>query len=545
MYDDLISTLESRYGLLPGELAAVWEQESQRSTDPKLQGRTPTRHGVAQGPFQIMEKFWGPVPPTFEGQAELAAQIMSKGGSTPEARAKAYYGTGIAPPGHPSPDQYAAQVAARRAKIAGTADDRAMARIPGAGPLLASMNPQADYPSQTGARPMAPEQQQFGGLMNAILEAANPQQEEPQGFWDTLMANPLWHTGAATLAAPGYGGNWMAAAGAGQMAGMGNYEKMRALSEERAGRTQKMRLDSAMTLYKLQQEARQQAYMQQLAQQYPEYAAAINAGFGKDIMQGLLAPKAPEVREFEEGGEKITKQWDQRTGSWQEVARGPRWSPNAGFAITGYDEQGRPLMQMGGQPQTGKVMGNKLDEAQWNAQETLSRLNSIKAGFTPEYQMIGNQVENEWLTLKDRFGKARPAEQEQITKYTGWRSKAIGNLNAEIKQLTGAAMTEAEAKRLMAGLPNPGTGITNPGDSPTEFQAKLDGAIEGARMAAIRAQLARRYGLDWREVPLEQVDEKLVQKLFREFKDEEIAKGTPPGEVKARVFDRMATELGL
>jgi hypothetical protein len=543
MYDDLISTLESRYGLLPGELAAVWEQESQRSTDPKLQGRTPTRHGVAQGPFQIMEKFWGPVPPTFEGQAELAAQIMSKGGSTPEARAKAYYGTGIAPPGHPSPDQYAAQVAARRAKIAGTADDRAMARIPGAGPLLASMNPQADYPSQTGARPMAPEQQQFGGLMNAILEAANPQQEEPQGFWDTLMANPLWHTGAATLAAPGYGGNWMAAAGAGQMAGMGNYEKMRALSEERAGRTQKMRLDSAMTLYKLQQEARQQAYMQQLAQQYPEYAAAINAGFGKDIMQGLLAPKAPEVREFEEGGEKITKQWDQRTGSWQEVARGPRWSPNAGFAITGYDEQGRPLMQMGGAPM-GKPAANKIEEQQLNSQERLAGLRTIEQGFKPEYQQLGNQVNAAWQSWREKAGKPNQAELTKLKPYWEWRATAISSLNEEIKRLTGAAMTNAEAKRLMAGMPNPGAGIGD-GDSPTEFQAKLGASMKSARLSIIRARLAKQYGLNWQDIPLEQVDDDLLAKYLGERKAELEARGLEPDEAERQAATAIKAEFGL
>jgi hypothetical protein len=251
------------------------------------------------------------------------------------------------------------------------------------------------------------------------------------------------------------------------------------------------------------------------------------------------------VREFEEGGEKITKQWDQRTGSWQEVARGPRWSPNAGFAITGYDEQGRPLMQMGGQPQTGKVMGNKLDEAQWNAQETVSRLNSIKAGFTPEYQMIGNQLGNEWRTLKDRFGEADPAEKEKITKYTGWRSKAIGNLNAEIKQLTGAAMTEGEAKRLMAGLPNPGSGITNPGDSPTEFEAKLNSSIEGARAAAVRAQLARRKGLDWREVPLDEVDDKLIKPYRRELEQKFQSEGLSPEDAKRQALLQFKAELGL
>lgn len=59
------------------------------------------------------------------------------------------------------------------------------------------------------------------------------------------------------------------------------------------------------------------------------------------------------------------------------------------------------------------------------------------------------------------------------------------NLNQTIKDLTGAAMGVQEADRIIASLPNAGTDIFG-GDSPTEFEAKLNNAVKQTKYALAR-----------------------------------------------------------
>jgi hypothetical protein len=142
-YQAIISDAERKYGLAPGLLNAIQQQESGGSTDLGLQG-VPTRHGRAQGPFQIMPSIWGPLPDTFEGQADLAARILSQGGGTPAAQLASYYGRGQAQIGFPTTDQYVAQVLSRLSSTGKPAQESnpvsaALAQSPGpaeGGPVL-------------------------------------------------------------------------------------------------------------------------------------------------------------------------------------------------------------------------------------------------------------------------------------------------------------------------------------------------------------------------------------------------------------------------
>lgn len=103
---------ELAYGLTPGILDALVMQESGGSSDLGKLGQM-TRHGRAKGPFQILEKFHGKLPDDYAGQAMLAAKILAEGGRTPEQQLASYYGTGNAPPGHPTTAQYVSQVLGR------------------------------------------------------------------------------------------------------------------------------------------------------------------------------------------------------------------------------------------------------------------------------------------------------------------------------------------------------------------------------------------------------------------------------------------------
>ena len=78
------------------------------------------------------------------------------------------------------------------------------------------------------------------------------------------------------------------------------------------------------------------------------------------------------------------------------------------------------------------------------------------------------------------------------------------NLNQTIKDITGAAMGVQEAERIIATLPNAGADIFS-GDSPTEFEAKLNNAITQTKYALARKQYSLRKGLNWENTPLDKM----------------------------------------
>jgi hypothetical protein len=66
--------------------------------------------------------------------------------------------------------------------------------------------------------------------------------------------------------------------------------------------------------------------------------------------------------------------------------------------------------------------------------------------------------------------------------------------------LAGTAVTEAEAKRIQAFVPNPGTGLLD-GDGPQEMASKVAQYHQFARLAVARLQWARKHGItDFEEI---------------------------------------------
>jgi hypothetical protein len=61
-----------------------------------------------------------------------------------------------------------------------------------------------------------------------------------------------------------------------------------------------------------------------------------------------------------------------------------------------------------------------------------------------------------------------------------------------------------EAKRIVATLPDPGSDIFG-GDSPTEFEAKLNNGITQTKYALARRTYALKKGLNWESTPLDKM----------------------------------------
>lgn len=101
-------------GINPDVALSLWKQESGQSTDIAMRGPVLPKGKwaghYARGPWQIMS-FHGPIPEDFRGQTQWAMKHLKERGL------RGYYGTGSpVVEGHPTTDQYVAQVMGRVGK---------------------------------------------------------------------------------------------------------------------------------------------------------------------------------------------------------------------------------------------------------------------------------------------------------------------------------------------------------------------------------------------------------------------------------------------
>jgi hypothetical protein len=199
-------------------------------------------------------------------------------------------------------------------------------------------------------------------------------------------------------------------------------------------------------------------------------------------------------------------------------------------------------------PGPGGTVANQIEERQFNAAEQIARLSAIRRDFRPEHQTFAARLSNRWTALREFGGRQlSPDERQRLTEYTQSRARSLENLNYTIQAVTGAAMGIDEADRIIATMPNPGTGLFD-GDSPTEFQAKLDRATQDVQNAIIRYSLARQRGVDPLRsgIRLEDVPG-LVNQRGEEIAREIRADNPRLSEnaVRQQVDARLGAELGL
>lgn len=216
-----------------------------------------------------------------------------------------------------------------------------------------------------------------------------------------------------------------------------------------------------------------------------------------------------------------------------------------------------PALQQAKKASTGPVIGNlytgdlskttagEVEKGVLTDAEAISRLNSITSSFKPEYQKIPYRGKQAWNTLADKYVKLPESEKNQLIDYSKYRQNSLQNVNKTIKDLTGAAMGVQEADRIMASLPNAGTGIFD-GDSPTEFEAKLDNAVQQTKYALARKNYALKQGI--KEKAWEKIDLSDMPSIVNKRADE-IAKAykldpAKPSD-KATIKRQLAAEFGI
>jgi hypothetical protein len=102
-------------------------------------------------------------------------------------------------------------------------------------------------PPPLGPQPLGGPQMPPGPQMGA--GGLSAPQEQPPGFMDRMMNDPMFHMGVGILSAPGYGGNWLRSVGTGMAAGQ------QMMAQRQAAENELFELRTKRDVAKKQQEA--------------------------------------------------------------------------------------------------------------------------------------------------------------------------------------------------------------------------------------------------------------------------------------------------
>lgn len=185
-------------------------------------------------------------------------------------------------------------------------------------------------------------------------------------------------------------------------------------------------------------------------------------------------------------------------------ARGSKWSPNT----TGLDvvlPDGTQISTGGkkgdAQSGLGKQAQNKVEESLVTVGEKIRRVADITQNFDPKFLELPTRWGADWTNLKEKLGINPPEEaKKSLEEFATFRQKSVNNMNEGIKEITGAAMSEPEARRIMKGMPDVGTGLFD-GDGPTVFKSKMDATRKELKMVQARLDYIRRHGFSVKNDP--------------------------------------------
>jgi hypothetical protein len=262
---------------------------------------------------------------------------------------------------------------------------------------------------------------------------------------------------------------------------------------------------------------------------------------GAQSIQKTVAPQAPT---------ELARYLAERAAIAQQNPNDPRL-PQYDKVIAGF-KAGRStdITLSQGPMETGKAGGNKVDEDLLGVTRGLMQLDQIQSQFKPEFQQYMDKAGFAALAVKEKAGfKLTNKQQKDLTEFASYRRNAVNSLNEYIKQITGAAMSEPEARRILSGMPKPGDGIFD-GDSPTEFKAKLDDAMQKTKMAVARLAYIKRNGMSLEDgsgnpvIALERMPQ-LINERGRAIENELKKTGASGKPLERAVRRQLGVEFGL
>lgn len=144
------------------------------------------------------------------------------------------------------------------------------------------------------------------------------------------------------------------------------------------------------------------------------------------------------------------------------------------------------------------------------------------------------------LAFRDRLGidalDIGPDQEQRVGDVAAYKQKLLTNVNSYIKEITGAQVGQgAETQRLMAVQPNAG-------DSPSQIVAKLQGAIDMARLNIARYRVMQQQG---GEPPTDQQLRDVLVGRGRELMMEAQKRGLEGNDARMWAAKALSEEFGL
>lgn len=197
-------------------------------------------------------------------------------------------------------------------------------------------------------------------------------------------------------------------------------------------------------------------------------------------------------------------------------------------------KQGRPV---------GRTGQNQLDVKEIDARDQLARLDRIQASSVDnpnvaDMNTLSGNLKRMGLEWQDFIASDSLTDDQAqyLVDVTTARGDILENVNFTIKEITGAAMTEPEAKRIGATLPSVN-------DSPRMFQAKLDRATERVRASIARYNMWRNNGMDGKPENIGTLSD-IQGQMDKRFED--LAGAVESGDMTEEEANAMfASEFGL
>jgi len=121
-----------------------------------------------------------------------------------------------------------------------------------------------------------------------------------------------------------------------------------------------------------------------------------------------------------------------------------------------------------------KTVTVDLQKSLITSEDNLAKLDDLSKSFKPEFLTYPYKLDTAITDITAKLGLLKPndpnvqEDMKRVTALADFQTQAYNYLNAYIKAMTGAQMSEPEAKRLKKGIPDPEN------DSFLRFQSKLD-----------------------------------------------------------------------
>lgn len=198
---------------------------------------------------------------------------------------------------------------------------------------------------------------------------------------------------------------------------------------------------------------------------------------------------------------------------------------------------------------------NTIQDQLLNTGSAIQRLERMRESFKPDFLEIGTRLTALFAGLASKVGlQVTKRDESALADFVTFRQNASENLNLYIKEVTGAQMSEPEAKRLGNDVPVVGTGVFD-GDDPITFKTKLDNSLRKMKEVQARAywlskqgiqigpdnlkELSKKYSLDGMSSLMEK-EAKAIRKQVEDLKP-----NLKPEQINAAVARAVAERFGL